>query len=128
MIDQIILPVHGKGLWSTMYGFLALDKDGETVRGITFYQHGETPGLGGEIDNPRWKSQWPGKKVYSEDGKVSLGLIKGLVDTSRPDSKYQIDGLSGATLTSNGVTGMVKYWLGQQGFAKFIENLKSGEV
>jgi Na+-transporting NADH:ubiquinone oxidoreductase subunit C len=126
--DQIILPVHGKGLWSTMYGFLALDSDGRTVRGITFYQHGETPGLGGEIDNPRWKSQWPGKKVYNEGGEVALGLIKGSVDKSNPKSKYQIDGLSGATLTSNGVTNMVEYWLGKNGFKEFINNFKNGEV
>ena len=126
--DQLILPVHGKGLWSTMYGFLALDKDGSTVRGLTFYQHGETPGLGGEIDNPSWKKQWPGKQVFGPSGDVQLGLIKGLVDNSRPEAKYQIDGLSGATLTSNGVTEMVKYWLGTEGFGKFIKNFKNGGV
>src|SRR5690606_9011452 len=63
-LDMVVLPIEGKGLWSTMYGFLALDSDLKTIRGLTFYQHGETPGLGGEIDNPRWKSVWVGREAF----------------------------------------------------------------
>ncbi|PIE39149.1 MAG: Na(+)-translocating NADH-quinone reductase subunit C [Gammaproteobacteria bacterium] len=126
-VERIILPVHGYGLWSTLYGFLALESDANTVIGLGFYEHGETPGLGGEVDNPRWKAQWQGKKVYRED-KVALGLIKGIVDRNAPNAAYQIDGLSGATLTSNGVTNLVHFWLGSEGFGPFIKNFKAGEA
>jgi Na+-transporting NADH:ubiquinone oxidoreductase subunit C len=125
--EKIILPVHGYGLWSTMYGFLALESDANTVAGLGFYDHGETPGLGGEVDNPRWKNLWPGKKVY-RDGEVELGLLKGSVDPGSSNADWQVDGLSGATLTSRGVSNMISYWLGDSGFAPFLENLRNGEV
>ena len=121
-LDQIILPVDGKGLWSTLYGFLALDGDLNTVKGITFYEHAETPGLGGEIDNPTWKALWAGKKIYDDKGSVELQVVKGAADKSSP---YQVDGLSGATLTANGVTNIVRYWLGDDAFKKLLERLKS---
>ncbi|GAB3272138.1 Na(+)-translocating NADH-quinone reductase subunit C [Parahaliea aestuarii] len=126
-LDRIILPVHGYGLWSTLYGFMALESDLNTVVGLGFAEHGETPGLGGEVDNPSWKAKWPGKKVY-KDGEVELGLIKGTVDPSAPNADWQVDGLSGATLTSNGVSNLVQFWLGEQGYQPFIENLKAGEA
>ncbi|MBA6412114.1 Na(+)-translocating NADH-quinone reductase subunit C [Parahaliea sp. F7430] len=126
-LDKLILPVHGYGLWSTLYGFLALESDLNTVAGLGFAEHGETPGLGGEVDNPSWKAKWPGKKVYRE-GDVEIGLIKGTVDPSSPKASWQVDGLSGATLTSKGVSNLVQYWLGKEGFQPFIENLKSGEA
>ena len=125
-LEKIILPVRGYGLWSTLHGFLALEKDFNTVVGLGFYEHGETPGLGGEVDNPRWKAHWPGKKVYGPRGEVQLGLIKGTVDTSRDGSQFQVDGLSGATLTSNGVTNLVRFWLGENAYGKFLSNLKTG--
>ncbi|WP_439101678.1 Na(+)-translocating NADH-quinone reductase subunit C [Congregibacter sp.] len=125
--EKIILPVHGYGLWSTLYGFLALESDGNTVAGLGFYDHGETPGLGGEVDNPRWKSQWPGKKVYRE-GEVELSLAKGSVNPASPDADWKVDGLSGATLTSRGVSNLIDFWLGDAGFAPFLENLRNGEA
>ena len=125
--DKIILPVRGYGLWSTLYGFVALEADGNTIAGMGFYEHGETPGLGGEVDNPRWKALWPGKQVY-RDGSVEIGLIKGAVDPQGADALWQVDGLSGATLTSTGVTNLVQFWLGEDGFQEFLNNLKSGEV
>ena len=91
MIESIILPMHGYGLWSTMYGFLAIEADGQTVKSINFYDQGETPGLGGEVVNPNWRALWKGKKVYSESGEVELGLIKGVVDTSKSGSEYDVD-------------------------------------
>ena len=126
-LDKIILPVHGYGLWSTLYGFVALEADGNTVAGLGFYEHAETPGLGGEVDNPRWKALWPGKQVY-RDGQVELGLIKGAVDPSNANADWQIDGLSGATLTARGVTNLVHFWLGEDGFQPFLENLKTGDA
>ncbi len=113
--DGYILPIYGKGLWSTLYGFLAVKADKETVRGITFYSHAETPGLGGEVDNPGWKALWPGKKIYESEGEVALGVVKG-----RASDEYGVDGLSGATITSKGVDQMVKYWLGPKAFGKYL--------
>lgn len=127
-IEKLILPIRGYGLWSTLHGFIALEGDLNTVAGIGFYQHAETPGLGGEVDNPLWKAQWVGKKVYDDHGKQTLSVIKGSVDASRPQAAYQVDGLSGATLTSRGVNNLVHYWLGEQGFAPFIANLRSGGI
>lgn len=126
-LEKVILPVHGYGLWSTLYGFLALEGDLNTVVGLGFYSHAETPGLGGEVDNPKWKSQWPGKSVYPAGSmEPALGLVKGSVDNTSDKAKYQIDGLSGATLTSNGVTNLVQFWMGAKGYAPFLANLKAG--
>ena len=125
--DKIILPVHGYGLWSTLYGFVALESDLNTIAGLGFYEHGQTPGLGGEVDNPRWKAFWPGKQVYKE-GTVAIQLIKGVVDPGSIDSSYQVDGLSGATLTSTGITNLLQFWLGQNGFQTFISNFKTGKA
>lgn len=124
-LDKIILPVHGYGLWSTLYGFVALEADANTVAGLGFYEHGETPGLGGEVDNPRWKALWPGKQVYKE-GTVKIGLVKGSVDPAGANADWEIDGLSGATLTARGVTNLVQFWLGEDGFEPFLENLRTG--
>ena len=127
-IDKVILPVKGYGLWSTMYGFIALESDLSTVAGIGFYEHAETPGLGGEIDNPKWKASWQGKSAYNSDGELALSVIKGRVDTEREGANYQIDGLAGATLTTRGVDNLIRYWLGASGFAGFINHLKQGEA
>ncbi|WP_420597947.1 Na(+)-translocating NADH-quinone reductase subunit C [Neptuniibacter sp.] len=126
-IEKLILPVHGYGLWSTLYGFLAVEGDLNTVVGFGFYSHAETPGLGGEVDNPNWKALWPGKEIYPAGSmEPALGLIKGSVDSSNPNAKHQVDGLAGATLTANGVTNLVQFWMGANGYAPFLANLKAG--
>ena len=127
-IERIILPVHGYGLWSTMYGFMALQSDFNTVLGFGFYDQAETPGLGGEVDNPNWKALWKDKKVYNEEGEAVIQLAKGGVDSSDPKAMYKVDGLSGATLTSRGVTHLVQYWLGEEGFGPFLSQLRSEGV
>lgn len=124
-VDKIILPIKGYGLWSTLYGFLALEGDFNTVVGLGFYEHGETPGLGGEVDNPKWKSLWVGKEVYDAKGDVAIRVIKGQAPQG---SEHQVDGLSGATLTSKGVSNLVNFWLGNNGYKPFLENLKKGEA
>jgi Na+-transporting NADH:ubiquinone oxidoreductase subunit C len=124
-VDLLILPVEGKGLWSTLYGFIALEKDAQTIRGITFYQHGETPGLGGEVDNPGWKSKWKGRKAFDEKGVPAITVIKGSAGSAE-EAPYKVDGISGATITANGVTYLVQYWLGAEGFGPFIANFKQG--
>ncbi len=124
-IDRVILPVHGYGLWSTMYGFIALENDFDTVIGFGFYDQGETPGLGGEVDNPNWKALWEGKKIYNDQGEAVIQLAKGGVDSADPQAIHKVDGLSGATLTSRGVTNLVQYWLGEEGFGPFLSVLRS---
>jgi len=125
-LKKIILPVHGLGLWSTMYGFIALQSDANTIAGIKFYEHEETPGLGAEIDNPRWQALWEGKQVYDPSGKLRLEVIKGAVDTrNQASARYQIDGISGATLTGRGVSNMARFWLGVNGFGPYLEKLRS---
>ncbi len=125
-LKTIILPVRGAGLWSTLYGFIALSGDLNTVAGFGFYEHAETPGLGGEVDNPKWKADWIGKKVYKGDD-VALGVIKGkVVNLPKEQQEYAADGLSGATLTSKGVHNLIEFWMGNKGFKPFINNLKAG--
>ncbi|WP_446811197.1 Na(+)-translocating NADH-quinone reductase subunit C [Methylomonas sp. 2BW1-5-20] len=124
-LQSIILPINGYGLWSTMYGFLALEPDAQTVQSINLYDQGETPGLGGEVVNPNWRALWKGKKVYSDKGEVALTLVKGGVDSSRPDSVYKVDGLAGATLTSRGVSNLIQYWMGAEGFATYLSKIRT---
>ncbi|MEM8310014.1 Na(+)-translocating NADH-quinone reductase subunit C, partial [Morganella morganii] len=115
-LDTLILPVRGYGLWSTLYGFLALKGDLNTVAGFGFYQHGETPGLGGEVDNPKWKALWVGKTLYDAQGDLAVQIIKGSVDPQSAKATHQVDGLAGATLTSKGVDNLLHFWLGKDGF------------
>jgi Na+-transporting NADH:ubiquinone oxidoreductase subunit C len=121
-LDKIILPIYGKGLWSTLYGFISLEPDCETISGITFYQHGETPGLGGEVERQSWKDSWKGKKAFSDGdfSKPTISVVKG-----KASGDSQIDGLSGATITSKGVNDLVKYWLGPDAFGPYLDRVRS---
>ncbi len=123
-IEQIVLPVRGKGLWSTMYAYVSLDKDLNTVKGVSFYDHGETPGLGGEIENKRWQRSWQGKKIYDSNVVPVLRLVK---DKAAIDQPHDIDGLSGATLTAEGVNNLLRFWFGEHGFKPYLETIK-GEI
>lgn len=126
---RVVLPIHGYGLWSTLYGFVSLEGDLNTIEGLGFYDHAETPGLGGEVDNPRWKRQWVGKELYGEEpAEPQIRLVKGGVSSDAKDKEHKIDALSGATLTSRGVEQLVNYWMGDRGFAPFLKNLREGEV
>ncbi|WP_300424952.1 Na(+)-translocating NADH-quinone reductase subunit C [Thalassolituus sp.] len=120
-IDKIILPIHGYGLWSTLYGFIALKGDMDTIVGLGFYSHAETPGLGGEVDNPKWKSLWEGKEVYDANGDIAITVVKGPAEMGNP---HQVDGLSGATLTSRGVDSLVRFWVGDKAFGSLLTKLK----
>ncbi|MDF9434787.1 MULTISPECIES: Na(+)-translocating NADH-quinone reductase subunit C [Chromohalobacter] len=114
--EQIILPIRGQGLWGLMRGFFALEGDGNTIIGLSYYSHAETPGLGGEVDNPRWKSKWEGKEVYADgDMDPEISLVKG-----GAEGEYEVDALSGATLTSRGVTNMLHFWLSESGFGPYL--------
>lgn len=120
----ILLPVHGYGLWSTMYAYIALERDANTIFGLRFYEQGETAGLGAEIDNPRWRNNWTGKVVYGEAEKPQIRVIKGTVAPGDPEAKFKIDGLAGATLTANGVTNLIHYWLGPEGFGTYLKKFR----
>ncbi len=124
-IQTLILPVHGAGLWSTLYGFLALEGDLRTIQGLKFYQHAETPGLGGEVDNPNWRSLWQGKVAFNEAGEPVIELIKGTVDANTPNAEHRIDGLAGATLTARGVENLINFWLGESGYGPFLARLRN---
>ena len=117
-IDRIILPVHGSGLWDLMYGFLALDSDGTTIKELIYYQHKETPGLGAEILNPAWQAKWQGKQLFGANGEVKISVDKNVA----PDNQYAVDALSGATLTSNGVENTLQYWASENGFGHYLKN------
>lgn len=124
-IQKVILPIYGKGLWSTLYGYIALEGDLNTIAGITFYDHKETPGLGGEVDSKVWKAQWRDDKlIAADDGQVKIEVIKGVVVEGSPNEAYQIDGLSGATITSRGVSEAVRYWV-KDGFGPFLSKLQT---
>lgn len=128
-LQTIILPIRGYGLWGTLYGFIALEAETFDVVGLGFYEHKETPGLGGEVDNPRWKQQWTGKRIYSDNlDSVDITVVKGEVDQSDPEKDYKVQGLTGATLTARGVQNMLDYWMGDKGYAEFLRNLKAGEA
>ena len=125
VIKTIVLPVHGYGLWSTLYGFLALQGDTRSVYGLQFYEHTETPGLGGEVDNPKWRSLWTGKMVFDEQDQPRIEVVRGKVAPG-PNAQYQVDGLAGATLTSVGVSNLLRFWLGEQGFGPYLAKVRGG--
>ena len=121
-IEQVILPVHGKGLWSTMYGYLAVEPDGITVRGLQFYEHAETPGLGDQLEKPDWLAQWPGKQLFDEEGVLRIEVVRGQAPPGDM-AVYQVDGMSGATLTGRGVSNLLRYWIGPHGFGPYLDRL-----
>ena len=125
-VVRYILPFYGQGLWSTMYGYVAVAPDGNTIKAVTFYSHGETPGLGGEIDNPRWQALWVDKKIFREDGSRGFNISK-TADHQGEGKDYDVDSLSGATLTTNGVDRSAQYWL-NVAYKPFLENLRKGEI
>jgi Na+-transporting NADH:ubiquinone oxidoreductase subunit C len=125
-IKSYILPVSGKGLWSTIYGYIALEPDLNTVKGITFYQHGETPGLGGEIVQDWFRNNFVGKKIYNPEGElVSITVVKGKVEDVIPEEEqyHYVDGISGSTLTGNGLNNFLKSDLAK--YEPFFNNVRT---
>jgi len=121
------LPISGKGLWSTIYGYIAMEPDGETVKGINFYQHGETPGLGGELEKEWFTSNYIGKKIYNEqDEMVSIEIVKGVVNPNSSNLEHEVDGISGSTLTCKGMNKFIREDLNR--YKPFLERIRAGEV
>lgn len=125
-LDQVVIPVDGLGMWGTVYGFLALAPDASTVRGITYYEHRETPGLGAEISNPEWQDGWVNRKIYDEDGAVAISVLKGQAGPPETDP-FHVDGLAGATVTGNALTRFMHFWLDEHGFRPFLDRVREGE-
>lgn len=123
--EQVVLPIEGVAMWGTIYGFLALERDGNTVRGLTFYDQKETPGLGGEIGNPKWQAVWRGRKVYDENWEPRIVVIKGAAGPADKDP-MRVDGLTGATITSNAVSRVTAFWMSNAGWGKFLHRFRTG--
>ena len=122
IVQGYAIPISGKGLWSTLYGYFAVEPDGKTAKGITFYSHKETPGLGGEVDKAWFKDNFIGKRFVNDDGElVGIKVIKGKAD---PNSKYEVDGISGATITSKGVETFLASDLKK--YETFFKNIRNG--
>lgn len=123
-IQSLIIPINGYGIWSTLYGFVSVDYNNgkfDKFKNINFYEHAETPGLGGEVDNPKWKQKWNGKTIFNSDNEYVFRVIKGTSKLS-----HQVDGLSGATFTTRGVNNMIKFWFNENGFGPFLAKVKNG--
>jgi Na+-transporting NADH:ubiquinone oxidoreductase subunit C len=119
--ECLVLPIYGNGLWSLLRGFLAIDLSKGKVIGITFYEHGETAGLGAEIENPRWQAQWPGKACFDNQGRPILSVVK---QGKVLSPEFEVDGISGATITSVAVGNIVKLWLGSSGYGPFLQKMR----
>ena len=126
-VELIILPVHGSGYQSSLYGFLALTGDTSTVVALKFYEQGDTPGMGARIQEPSWEALWPGKRVYDAAGTLRIGVARGEVAPGSIDAEHMVDGISGATRTSQGVHGLLRFWLGDFGFGPYLERVRRGE-
>ena len=125
-VEKVVLPVRGYGLWGTLFGYLALEGDLSTVAGLGFYQHKETPGLGGEVDNASWKALWPGVTAFDATGAPAISLVKTRSPGDTSAAVHEVDALSGATFTSRGVQNMIRFWLGSGGFGPFLKKLRTG--
>ena len=131
-VVKLILPISGRGAWSTLYGFIVVYQKPSNhygflyneVADILFYEQGETPGLGGEVENPRWRANWQGKEIYDDKGNLKIEVIKGIAPREGLLAKHQVDGLAGATVTTRYVNNLVRFWLGDNGFKKFLMNLR----
>ncbi|GAB2990002.1 Na(+)-translocating NADH-quinone reductase subunit C [Psychrosphaera aestuarii] len=117
-VKTVVFPIVGSGLWDLMYGYVGLEADLNTVARVIYSDHKETPGLGAEVMNPKWKALWPGKKIYNDQNEPVIELVKG---GAKKDDVHGVDALSGATLTSNGVTYALQFWFGEQGYLPYIE-------
>jgi len=122
-IQHIVLPLRGQGMWAPIEGHIALEADFNTVTGIGFHQHGETPGIGDRIQQRDWQASWIGKKIYGPDGQIRIGFAA--IHSTGLQPEHRFDAISGATVTVTAVNQMVAYWLGQHGFGPFLDQLRN---
>jgi len=128
VLQRIILPVYGSGMYDRIYAYIALEADFNTVAAFRVYQHGETPGLGGEIASSGWLAKWPGKRIYNGAEMPRLKVVKRRGGAVGDDDVHELDGIAGATRTGRSVTNLLGYWLGPGGFGPFLAWLREGGV
>lgn len=119
----VVLPVSGQGYASTIRGYLALGQGLETVAALTITEQGETPGLGANIETPGWQALWPGTELLNDAGELAVEVVRG-----KASEDWQVDGITGATRTGNGITNMIRFWVGPNGFGPVLDKLKAGEL
>lgn len=124
-LKRVIFHIVGQGMWSTLYGYVAIENDLSTIAASTFYEQAETAGLGDRITDPAWLAKWSGVRLYGDDGSYRFRIASGPVDPASAAAAYEVDGISGATVTGNAVSRLVRYWFGPDGYAPFIENLRA---
>ena len=124
-IHRVILPIVGQGMWSTLYGYIALENDFSTIAAATFYEQAETAGIGDKIADPDWLEIWQGRSLYGNDGSYRFRIASGPVDPDSAAAAHEVDGISGATVTASAVSNLVHYWFGPHGYEPFLENLRA---
>ena len=124
-LTRVIFPIVGQGMWSTLWGFVALESDLNTIAAATFYEQAETAGLGDQITRPSWLVNWAGREMFGDNGMVRFRIAGGPVEPGSAAARFNVDGLTGATVTANAVTNLVSYWFGPHGYAAFINELQS---
>ena len=123
-LNRVILPIRGAGMWSMLYGYIALESDFNTIAGVMFYEQNETPGLGDQIAKPHWQAKWVGKKLYEDTDDVLFHVAEGPVAAGASGAEYQVDALTGATITANAVTALVHYWFGPNGYGPLLKRMR----
>jgi Na+-transporting NADH:ubiquinone oxidoreductase subunit C len=123
-LNRVILPIHGQGMWSTLYGYLALEADLNTIAAVSFYEQTETAGLGDQIQRPDWQTQWQGRQLFDRGGNMRFRVASGVVEAGSPAARHQVDGLTGASVTGDAVTRLVAYWFGPNGYENFLRRLQ----
>ena len=124
-LTSIVMPIYGKGLWSMIYGYLAVEPDLNTIKNIVFYEHGETPGIADFVTDPEWNALWQGKKLFDEKGKIAIKVVKG---GAKAGDVHGVDGVSGATRTGVGIQKAVEFWFGVEGYQNFLHTFAKTEV
>ncbi|MGI9248193.1 MAG: Na(+)-translocating NADH-quinone reductase subunit C [Woeseiaceae bacterium] len=124
-IHRVILPIVGQGMWSTLYGFIALENDFNTIAAATFYEQAETAGLGDRIADPDWLANWEGRALFGADGQFRFRIAAGPIEPGSAAAVHEVDGISGASVTAGAVTRLVEYWFGPNGYAPFLEKLRA---
>ena len=123
-VDRVVLPIRGAGMWSMIYGYISLESDFNTIAGVKFYEQNETPGLGDQIAHAHWQANWVGKQLYDGQGEMLFRISEGPVSEGASGAEFQVDALTGATITANAVTELMRYWFGPNGYGPLLERLR----
>ena len=124
-LDRLIMPIHGQGMWSTLYGYIALEGDLNTIAAVTFYEQAETAGLGDQITRPAWQARWAGRQIFDSGGNLRFKISTGRVEDGSSAARHEVDGLTGASVTGDSVTRIIAYWFGPHGYQPFLDALDS---